>query len=98
MKHISKRVTLLVLLDFAAVTVLLNLIYWNTGENPQLLLHSPSFYAPFIIFPLSFFIFDLYYPFKHFAKLQTVVDLLFGVSIGMILFTAFLFIERRSLP
>ncbi len=93
MSKISRRSVLLLVFDMAAVSF----SYWMSA-----FIYSGRFdasLAPFllfalVVFPLIFYIFDLYYPFKYFTLVQTFVDVLIAVGTGSMILAAFSYFNK----
>lgn len=95
MQAISKRSILLVIFDFLSLLVafIFGYLFRVGPQNPP-----PAFIFflcfSLFLFPVLFFIFDLYYPFKHFKTVQTFIEIIFSVSIGMGACAAMIYIDR----
>ncbi len=100
LKPISRRMLFLMLVDIAAVIVAYILAFSiRYGVGIYRLTEIPFFYLSLFVFPISLYIFDLYYPFKYFAPAQTFIDVILSVSIGGILLaTASYFDHTFILP
>ncbi|MCM8774899.1 MAG: exopolysaccharide biosynthesis polyprenyl glycosylphosphotransferase [Candidatus Omnitrophica bacterium] len=95
---ISKRSFLLLILDLGAITGSYSAGYYlKSGYGPVGLLDHPISYLALIIFPSLFYIFDLYYPYNHFGKTQTFVEVLFSVGIGGLLIASVSYLDRSFL-
>lgn len=54
----------------------------------------PYFYASLVIFPVIFYIADLYYPLKRFSKTNTFIEVVFCVALGSLLLAAAAYFDR----
>ncbi len=98
--QISKRSLLLVIFDLLSIATaylfgcLLQLGFHNLRSA-----YSPFLYFALFIFPILFFIFDLYYPFKYFKTAQVFIEVVFSVSLGMMACAALIYMDRSfTLP
>lgn len=93
--QISKRSLLLVIFDLLSIVAayffgcLLQLGFQNLKVA-----YSPFLYVALFLFPVLFFIFDLYYPFKYFKTVQVFIEVVFSVSIGMMACVALIYADR----
>jgi exopolysaccharide biosynthesis polyprenyl glycosylphosphotransferase len=55
---------------------------------------SEFFFLCFGVFPVVFYLFDLYYPFKFFARLQTLVDLFIALVTGTVVMASMSYLDR----
>ncbi|MDP3921736.1 MAG: sugar transferase [Candidatus Omnitrophota bacterium] len=95
-KAISRRSLLLLVSD--AVTIAISYavaFYLRTGRIANTSGEFPPFvYFSIVIFLTLFYVFDLYYPFKHFNLGQTSLDVLFSVAIGTVISAAAAYLDR----
>ena len=56
--------------------------------------YSPFLCFALVLFPVLFFVFDLYYPFKYFRKLQVFIEVVLSVSIGGVASAALIYLDR----
>ncbi|MBI3316647.1 MAG: sugar transferase [Candidatus Omnitrophica bacterium] len=66
----------------------------RTGFNEYALSRLSFLYFSFIVFPILFYTFDLYYPYKHFGGMQTFIDVVLAVVTGIILSAAAAYADR----
>ncbi len=93
--RMAKKVFFLVGCDLAAVFAALSIAthlvlgYWKID-----VFGMPNAYYLFFLFPVLFYIFDLYFPYKYFSPPQTLIDVSISVSIGMILVASATYADR----
>lgn len=93
-----KQVILLIILDLLGIICAFYLSYFVfTGVLPVNL--ASPFTLSAIIFPVSFYVFDLYYPFKYFKPESTLLDIIISTTLGWILVNALAYMDRSfALP
>lgn len=95
MKNISRRTLFLLLLDLTAIAAANALgFYFETGTLNYPAARFSFLYLSFVVFPLLFYIFDLYYPFKLFVPSHTFVDVALGVAVGMVILGTASYFDR----
>ncbi len=98
-KTISKRSLFLVLCDLVMI-FFAYAIAWSikTKEVHMASLNIPPFlWLSFLIVPTTFYIFDLYYPFKHFKKMQTLIDVALAVFVSFLILATACYMDRTIL-
>lgn len=97
MNGISKRSLFLLFLDTVMILLSLHLAaYWRYNLQVDALLNSPSLFSLFFVYPLFFYVFDLYFPFKYYRPGKAIVDIALAVSCTVLALSA-LWSFNRSL-
>src|SRR3989338_7067421 len=99
-RRISRRSLFLIILDGLAVlgAVLCAVRFHAGGWYHEFLLH-PLPFSSVVVFLTSFYIFDLYYPFKYFKPGQTAIDVFYSVALGTLVLAAVSYLHRTfSIP
>lgn len=99
-RRISRRSLFLMILDTLAVlgAVLCAVRFHAGGWYHEFLLHPLPFLSV-VVFLTSFYIFDLYYPFKYFKAGQTGIDVFYSVALGTLVLAAVSYLDRTfSIP
>ena len=92
---ISKRVPFLILADLAAISAVVFMESFFKGENFSIWILKPFFLvAVLMLFPLLFYIFDLYYPYKLFKPGLTFFEITTSVLIGALILAALSYADR----
>ncbi len=92
---ISKRRLFLVLFDLAAIAASYGLAFYLRPDFLILFTARTSFLvSSSVVFPILFYIFDLYFPFKIFKPTQTAIDVTFSVAIGTVILAALSYADR----
>ena len=98
-KSISKRSLFLILCDLCSVYAAYVLACSIKSAELQIVQKDiPVFIAiAFFVIPVIFYIFDLYYPFKHFKKIQTLVDVGVAVLVSFLILASISYLDRTLL-
>jgi exopolysaccharide biosynthesis polyprenyl glycosylphosphotransferase len=98
-KAISKRSLFLILCDVTMIFIAyaLALSIKAKALHVDLLNIPPFLWLSFMIVPTTFYIFDLYYPFKHFKKMQTLIDVTLAVLVSFLILATASYIDRTIL-
>jgi exopolysaccharide biosynthesis polyprenyl glycosylphosphotransferase len=92
---ISKRVPFLILADLAAISTVVFLESFFKGVNFSIWILKPYFFIVILIlFPLLFYIFDLYYPYKLFKPGLTFFEITTSVLAGALILAALSYADR----
>lgn len=95
MKKLSHRSSFLLSCDLLALTLAFAFgFYVRTGFSDFAISRFPFLLFSLVIFPILFYTFDLYYPFKRFGGVQTFIDILLAVTTGIILSAAMAYADR----
>lgn len=86
-------------MDLVAIWVSFETAYsLYRGQWTWIFVSTPPFVLmSFIVLPLIFYIFDLYYPFKYFSRTQTVIDVSLSTAIGMAVLAIIAYADRTFL-
>ena len=100
LRGVSKRSLLLLVLDGIAILLSLQLsAYWLYHFKVEVLLGSTSFVTVFLIYPLFFYVFDLYFPFKYYRPGKAIVDIGLAIACAALVVSALWFFNRSlALP
>jgi exopolysaccharide biosynthesis polyprenyl glycosylphosphotransferase len=95
-EKMAKQVFFLIVCDLAAVfAALLLATHLVLGVWDIRVFYIPNAYYLFFLFPVLFYIFDLYFPYKYFSPAPTLIDTGVSVSIGMIMIAAATYADRN---
>lgn len=95
LNRVSNRSLALIVLDEMAVFTSYAATLFIYNRSPFVL--SYVLFGALLIFPVLFYIFDFYYPYKVFNKAQTFIEAIFALLIGAILLAALAYIDRSFL-
>lgn len=96
---ISKRRLFLILFDLTAIAISYTMAFYLRTDFLTATTRAPFLFSCWIVFPVLFYIFDLYYPFKLFKPAQTLIDVSIGVTIGAVILAALSYADRSfTLP
>lgn len=92
--NISKRSLFLLIADQAAILAAYSFAgYIYTGELSLVPNHMYQLVAA-LVFPLAFYIADLYFPYKIFTRSKTFAEVVLGVAVGAIILAAAAYFDR----
>lgn len=85
MKGVSKRSLFLLGLDCIAMLLVFQLVtYWFDRIYLEVLISPVMVAVVFFVYPLFFYVFDLYFPFKYYRPAKSVVDIALAVACAAI--------------
>ncbi len=94
-KQISKRIPLLIAADMLAfLTAIASNSAVVSGRFDFVITPEPFLMAALVVFPVLFYIFDLYFPYKKFKFWLTIFEVTLCVAIGGLLLAALSYFDR----